>query len=168
MTSFRLPSAVARIAAATALALGTLAGAHAAANPPIRMADGVEYMCGGSDKAEAQFLQMVAPRWAATLEFALGQGSRSGPPSDVQVLVRDRYNGRLVMQTTATGPLMLTRLEPGSYEVEATLGGITLSQQLNVFNGVPATARFVWPSNIDVPPLAGSTMVTQDASAARR
>ena len=34
--------------------------------------------------------------------------------------------------------------------------------------GMPVRARFVWPSNIDVPPLAGSTMVTQDASAARR
>lgn len=168
MTSFRLPSAVARTVATVALALGSFAAAQAAANPPIRMADGVEYMCGGSDKAEAQFLQMVSPRWAATLEFALGNGSRGSLPSDIQVLVRDKYNGKRVMETTATGPLMLTRLEPGSYDVEATLGGITLTQQVNVFNGVPVRARFVWPSNIDVPPLAASTMVTQDASAARR
>ncbi|MGJ7492675.1 hypothetical protein [Variovorax sp. ZT4R33] len=168
MTSFRLPFAVARTVATATLALGTFVSAQAAANPPIHMADGVEYMCGGSDKAEAQFLQMVSPRWAATLEFALGNGSRGSLPSDIQVLVRDKYNGRLVMETTATGPLMLTRLEPGSYEVEATLGGITLSQQVNVFNGVPVKARFVWPSNIDVPPLAGSTIVTQDASAPGR
>lgn len=168
MTPIRVTSAVARTVATAALALGTLAGAHAAANPPIRMADGVEYMCGGADKTEAQFLQTVSPRWAATLEFALGQGARGALPSDVQVLVRDKYNGKLVMETAATGPLMLTRLEPGSYDVEATLGGITLTQQVNVFNGLPVTARFVWPSNIDVPPLAGSTMVTQDASAARR
>jgi hypothetical protein len=168
MTPFRVTSGVARTVATAALAWGTLAVGHAAANPPIRMADGVEYMCGGADKTEAQFLQMVSPRWAATLEFALGQGARGTPPSDVRVLVRDKYNGKLVMETTATGPLMLTRLEPGSYDVEATLGGITLTQQVNVFNGMPVKARFVWPSNIDVPPLAGSTMVTQDASAARR
>lgn len=168
MISFRVTSAAARTVATAALALGALAGAHAAANPPIRMADGVEYMCGGADKVEAQFLRTVSPRWAATLEFALGQGARGALPPDVQVLVRDKYNGKLVMETTATGPLMLTRLEPGSYDVEATLGGITLTQQVNVFNGLPVTARFVWPSNIDVPPLAGSTMVTQDVSAARR
>ena len=170
MASFRVTSTVTRTVVTAALALGALAGAHAAANPPIRMADGVEYMCGGADKVEAQFLRTVSPRWAATLEFALGQGARGALPSDVQVLVlvRDKYNGKLVMETTATGPLMLTRLEPGSYDVEATLGGITLTQQVNVFNGLPVTARFVWPSNIDVPPLAGSTMVTQDVSAARR
>jgi hypothetical protein len=168
MTSFRVTSAVARTLATAALALGTLATAHAAPNPPIRMADGIEYMCGGSDKAEAQFLQMVSPRWAATLEFALGQGTRGTLPTDVQVLVRDKYSGKLMMEATATGPLMLTRLEAGTYDVEATVGGITLTQTLNVFNGLPVKARFVWPSNIDVPPLSGSTMVTQDASAARR
>lgn len=168
MTPHRVTSAVARTLATTALALGALSGAHAAANPPIRMADGVEYMCGGADRSEAQFLQTVSPRWAATLEFALGQGARGALPSEVQVVVRDKYNGKRVMETTATGPLMLTRLEPGAYDVEATLGGITLSQQVNVFNGMPVRARFVWPSNIDVPPLAGRTIVTQDASAARR
>lgn len=168
MTSFHLTSAVARTVATAVLTLGALVAAQAAANPPIRMADGVEYMCGGADKTEAQFLQTVSPRWAATLEFSLGQGARAALPSEVQVLVRDKYNGKLVMETTATGPMMLARLEPGSYDVEATLGGITLAQQVNVFNGMPVRARFVWPSNIDVPPLAGSTMVTQDASAARR
>ncbi|HEY9224092.1 MAG TPA: hypothetical protein VIP27_08040, partial [Variovorax sp.] len=101
MTLFRVTSAVARTVATAALAWGTLVAAQAAANPPIRMADGVEYMCGGADKTEAQFLQMVSPRWAATLEFALGQGARGTLPSDVQVLVRDKYNGKLVMETTA-------------------------------------------------------------------
>jgi hypothetical protein len=42
MTSFRVTSAVARTVATAALALGALPGAHAAANPPIRMADGIE------------------------------------------------------------------------------------------------------------------------------
>ncbi|RYD77082.1 MAG: neuraminidase [Sphingobacteriales bacterium] len=37
-----------------------------------------------------------------------------------------------------------------------------------VFNGGHVTSRFQWPSNIDVPPLSGSTIVTQDASAASR
>jgi hypothetical protein len=124
-------------------------------------------MCGGSDKAEAQFLQTVSPRWAATLEFTLGQGART-VPTDVLVRVRDQYNGRLVMEATATGPLMLTRLEAGTYEVEATVGGITLTQSLTVFNGGHVTSHFQWPSNIDVPPLSGSTIVTQDASAASR
>ena len=166
MKSFRIPHHAIAAAAGAALLVG-LTSVHAAANPPIRMADGVEYMCGGASKDEANFLQMVAPRWAATLEFTLSPTSRGAAPDDVKVLVRSKYTGKQIMEATATGPLMLTRLEPGVYEVEATVGGVTLTQLLNVFNGMPAKARFVWPSNIDVPPLAGRTMVTQDATASR-
>ena len=158
---------------ATALLAGSmlflgLTSAYASANPPIRMVDGVEYMCGGANTDEASFMQMVAPRWAATLEFALAPTSRAATPDDVKLRVRSKYTGKQVMEATATGPLMLARLDPGVYEVEATVGGITLTQLLTVFNGMPAKARFVWPSNIDVPPLAGRTMVTQDATASRQ
>ncbi len=168
MNTSRLSRRAAAWTAGTALFVAGLAPAFAAANPPIRLADGVEYMCGGADRDEARFLQMVSPRWAATLEFTLGQGARSALPEDVKVLVRSKYTGRQVMEVTASGPMMLTRLEPGTYDVEATVGGVTLTQQLNVFNGVASRARFVWPSNIDVPPLDGRTMVTQDASSSRQ
>jgi len=167
MNILEIPRCAMTVLAGTALFLG-LTSAHASSNPPIRMVEGVEYMCGGASKDEARFMQMVAPRWAATLEFALGQTARGAPPDDVKVLVRSKYTGKQVMEATATGPLMLTRLEPGVYEVEATVGGVTLTQLLTVFSGLPAKARFVWPSNIDVPPLAGRTMVTQDATASRQ
>jgi len=167
MNIFPIPRCAVAAMAGSALFL-CLTSAHAATNPPIRMVDGVEYMCGGASKDEARFMQMVAPRWAATLEFALGQTSRGVSPEDVKVLVRSKYTGKQVMEATATGPLMLTRLEPGVYEVEATVGGVTLTQLLTVFNGTTANARFVWPSNIDVPALAGRTVVTQDATASRQ
>ncbi|MBB1604166.1 hypothetical protein [Variovorax sp. UMC13] len=165
MNFIRTSRRAAPLVAGAALLFCGLMSAHASANPPIRMADGVEYMCGGANKDEASFLKMVAPRWAATLEFALGQGARGAAPGDVQVLVLNKYTGKPVMEATATGPLMLARLEPGDYAVEATVGGVTLTQELTVFNGMPTSARFVWPSNIDVPPLSGRTMLTQGVSA---
>ena len=50
----------------TAAFFGAMTSAHAFSNPPIQMAQGVEYMCGGTSKDEAAFMQMVSPRWAAT------------------------------------------------------------------------------------------------------
>ncbi|RZL64466.1 MAG: hypothetical protein EOP81_08420 [Variovorax sp.] len=146
------------LAAATVGGAALLAGAltpaqaaQAVTNPPIRMAEtGIEYMCGGKGQAEMAFMQTVAPRWAATLEFAVSNGRRGEFTERAQVQVRDKYNGHLVMKALSQGPFMLTRLEPGAYDVDVTLGGLTLTQSITVIAGVPARALFVWPSNFDM------------------
>ena len=125
-----------------------------AANPPIRMAQGIEYMCGGANRDEAEFLKMVSPRWSTTLEFAVNRGQRGAFPVPVQVKVRDRYNGHAVMQAEVDGPLMLARLEPGAYEVEASVGGVSVVQQVTVIGGYAASALFLFPSNVDFAALA--------------
>ncbi|MDM0111735.1 hypothetical protein QTI66_06210 [Variovorax sp. J22R133] len=131
---------------------GAMACAHAVVNPPIRMApQGIEYMCGGTGKDEAAFMEMVSPRWAATLEFAVNQDKGSAAAAGVKVRVRNSYNGDAVMEVMADAPYMLARLDPGSYVVEATLDGLTLIQPLHVFAGQASRAVFVWPSNLSAP-----------------
>lgn len=152
-----------RPAAALAI-LGAFTSAQALANPPIRVAQGIEYMCGGKSNAEVTFMETVAPRWAATLEFAVSRGKPGQFPSDVKVVVRERYSGRLVMEAATGAPIMLARLDPGAYEVEATLAGITLQQPLTVFNGLSSKAMFVWPSNVDFAAAMGLPRPEQQAS----
>ena len=131
--------------------------AHASAamvsNPPIRMApQGVEYMCGGSGQAEASFMETVAPRWAASFQFAMNQpGDAPARLTGVKLVVTDAYNGYQVLDVMADAPHLLARLAPGTYKVEATLDGLTLIQQLTVVNGRGARATFVWPSNLSAP-----------------
>ncbi|GAA4342901.1 hypothetical protein GCM10023165_24910 [Variovorax defluvii] len=147
MTPIRFGGPTAALAAAMIWAACT--PAQALTNPPIRMAQGIEYMCGGTSSDEAAFMRMVSPRWAATLEFTVHRAKVGPMPSDIQVLVRERYTGRPVMEAVATAPYFLARLDPGAYEIEATLSGVTLRQPLVVFNGVGSRATFVWPSNVD-------------------
>lgn len=152
-----------RPAAALAI-LGAFTSAQALTNPPIRIAQGIEYMCGGKSSAEASFMETVAPRWAATLEFTVSRGKPGQFPSDVKVVVRERYSGRLVMEAATGAPIMLARLDPGAYEVEATLAGITLQQPLTVFNGQSSKVMFVWPSNVDFAAAMGLPRPEQQAS----
>ena len=170
MTPCTLPSrsgVAAALCCGVALLAGLASTAQAAANPPIQMTGGIEYMCGGATREEAAFLQMVAPRWSTQLEFTVNRGQAGAFPVPVQVKVRDRYNGHAVMQTWATGPTMLARLEPGAYEVEAVAGGISVVQQVTVIGGYAARAQFVFPSNVDYAALAQPARTMAQAPAAR-
>jgi len=142
-----------RQAAALALGGASLLGAlsaHAAFNPPIHMTNGIEYMSGGVSSDEAALMQAVAPRWPATFEFAVKDGSRSNFAADIAVTVRDAAGRTVLSQVTAQGPFMVARLDPGRYEVEATLAGRTLKQTVEIHAGSPTRTLFLWPAGTDV------------------
>lgn len=141
-----------RSAAALALVSASLTGAlsaQAAYNPPIHMANGVEYMSGGISSDEAALMQVVAPRWPATFEFAVKDGTRSDFAADVAVTVRDASGHAILSKVNAEGPFMVARLDPGRYEVEATLAGLTLKQTIEVHAGSPTRTLFLWPAGTD-------------------
>ena len=88
----------------------------------------------------------------------MSRGPRGQFPESVEVKVIDRYSGTEVMQAASSGPLMLARLEPGTYDVQATLGNLTLTQTVTIALGVPGRALFLWPSNFD---MAAATLPRQ-------
>jgi hypothetical protein len=129
---------------AGAAGLGLAWPAHALYNPPIRMAQGIEYMSGGVGSEEAAFMEMVAPRWAATLAFGVKGGKPADFGAEVKVQVRDAASGSAVLDVSSTGPFMMLRLAPGSYQVEVTLAGQTVTQPLTVQPGEASRAQFEW------------------------
>lgn len=140
---------MAAVAIGSASLFGALA-AHAIYNPPIHMVNGIEYMSGGVSSDEAALMENVSPRWPATFEFAVKDGSRSDFAADVAVTVRDS-SGRVVLgKVTADGPFMVARLEPGRYDVEATLAGQTLKQQVEIHAESATRTLFVWPAGTNV------------------
>lgn len=168
-TRFRRPLAVLVLGGAAAL-LGAVTSAHAFSNPPIQVAQGIEYMSGGAAKDEAAFMEMVSPRWAATIEFGVSDGKgaqQPGFPAKASIEVRQKYTGQSILNVQTQAPYMLARLNPGAYDVNVTLGGLTLTQSLVVIAGVPARASFVWPSNFDMasvtPPLPQALAQTSAA-----
>lgn len=127
--------------------LGLVSKAHAIYNPPIRMSQqGVEYMAGGIGSEEAEFMETVAPRWAATLAFGVKDGKPADFAAEVKVLVRETASGKTVLDVTSAGPFLVARLDPGAYTVEATLDGQSMTQPLTVPEHDGARVQFVWPS----------------------
>jgi len=124
--------------------------AHAVYNPPIHMMNGIEYMSGGVGSDEAELMETVAPRWPATFEFAVKDGKRADFAAEVVVTVRNASGETVLSRVVADGPFMVARLDPGHYEVEATLGGQTLKQQVDVLPGSPSRTTFVWPAGTSI------------------
>jgi hypothetical protein len=133
--------------AATLAALGfSLFGiglAQAAPLPPMHKIDGIETMTGGIGEGQSSAMETEGKHWPLTLEFATKDHAKSDFAADVKVMVRDA-KGHTVLQTTSSGPFLLARLDPGNYTVEATFGGKTLQQKVEV-GKAPTRHLFLWP-----------------------
>ena len=143
------PLAAAMLCGAVLLA-ALSSSAHAAFNPPIRMAHGIEYMSGGIGSDEAKLMETVAPRWPATFEFAIKDHKGAEFASDVRVTVRDSHGAVLLDNVESAVPFMVARLDPGTFELEARLRGNTLKQTLQLRPGTPARVAFLWPAGTDM------------------
>ena len=151
MKPFLSPARSLLVAAACGVALLGAISAYAA-NPPIYMTHGVEYMSGGIGADEAELMQTVSPRWAATFEFAVKDRKGADLAANVHVTVRDKSGTALLDNVVSGGPYMVARLEPGQYEVEAQLGGQSLKQPLQIMAGAPAKATFLFPAGTAIAP----------------
>lgn len=149
MRTQRIWQPAAAIVIGSASLFGALA-AHAVYNPPIHMLNGIEYMSGGVSSEEAELMENVAPRWPATFEFAVKNGKRSEFAAEVVVTVRSSSGQAVLSRVVADGPFMVARLDPGRYEVEATLAGQTLKQEVEISAGSATRTLFVWPAGTNI------------------
>jgi len=116
--------------------------------PPVQHAGNIEYVSGGIGKDESKAIERAAKGWPLTLEFATKDKQRSDFVADVAVVVRDA-KGRVALKTESDGPFLLAKLSPGKYEVDATLDGKTLHEQISVRRGEPTRKTFLWPAGTD-------------------
>ncbi|MEO7885275.1 MAG: carboxypeptidase regulatory-like domain-containing protein [Polaromonas sp.] len=140
-----------RAALATLLGALTAGSAFAQASsplPPVRSSGSVQYLSGGIGVDESAAIRSASAQWPLTLEFAIKGRQRADFAADVTVRVRDT-RGQDVLQATSEGPFLLARLAPGSYTVEATLGGQTLQRKVEVKSGQSAKEVFLWAADAD-------------------
>jgi len=147
MSTSSLQARFAALAGLASLAMAAASGAHATTyNPPIRMSGGVEYMSGGIGADEAALMRSVEPRWPASFEFTVADGSHGDFAAGLQVTVRSEAGQTILDHVESGGPVMVVRLEPGRYMVQASLAGKVIERNILVNAGSSTHIVFEWPA----------------------
>jgi hypothetical protein len=136
------------VAALGVLLMGSSWAQDASPLPPVQSSGSVEYLTGGVGSDESKAIEQASRQWPLTLEFAVKNQNRADFAADVKTAIRST-DGRSVIQLDSAGPIVLAKLSPGRYTVDATLAGKTLHERVNVKPGQHAKAVFVWPEGTD-------------------
>jgi hypothetical protein len=132
--------------AAGALALALSFSAAAAPLPVPVTENGITYLSGGFDPEEALVMQAEARRYPLRLVFSAGE--RNEFLADVKVTIRDTA-GKVLLDTYATGPIMLVGLPAGEYTIRAAKVSPDAPMQGSVEVTANGEARldFHWPQS---------------------
>ena len=133
------------IASALGLALLAALPARASTNPdllPPTLKSGlVTYMSGGISREQQFAMERDSAQFPLELHFLA-----SGPAyalAYVPVTIRDQ-SGRVVLDTSADGPLLLADLPDGQYTVSARYNGQTETLAGTIQHGQHQTLAFDW------------------------
>ena len=129
------------------LAVISLAGAaHAdeSSLPPERSQGSVTYISGGIGKDEADAMKQAASRYSLAIEMASPVSPRAQYVADVKIDIRDQ-RGATVLSTISDGPILLAKLPPGRYTVNAARNGVSQQRNIVVGSGGPLRAMFSFP-----------------------
>jgi hypothetical protein len=111
--------------------------------PPEETDGKVANMSGGISAEQASAMRRVASRYTLELEFLLTGEERNLALAYVPVTVRDR-SGKVVLDRTSDGPLMLVQLPEGHYSVTASNTGKTETREVKIERGHHKTVIFSW------------------------
>ena len=103
------------------------------------------FLNGGVTKDEADLMRQQAPRYPLEIQLAR-RGETPGRNefvAEAQLRVLDG-SGRVVLERADAGPIFLASLPDGAYTVEATLGGQTKTQRVQISNGPHSAVTFLW------------------------
>lgn len=106
--------------------------------PKLQTRNGIEYMNGGAGTEGVDYMKARGNEFALQLTFS-GRGGEYAVAERVAVL----SGGRELIAVADAGPLMMFKLPPGSYTVEATFKGVVEKRSVSVGQG---TRKLNWNS----------------------
>ena len=129
-----------------ALVLGSAISLVAHAQMPApQTVGGVTYLAGGIGEGEVAALREQAPGYSAMFEFVeVEPGSTHGNwTADIALDVKS--GGQTLASINVPGPVLLLKLAPGRYTLEATHADVKLSKTIEIkARGPLLRDRFIW------------------------
>ena len=132
-----------KVAVILGLALPMMALAQESALPLAKSQGPVTYVTGGIGLDESTALRQEQKNYPLSLLFTAGK--RGAYVANVQVTVRNA-NGKVLLDSASSGPIMLVRLPRGEYRVSAELRGEAKQASVKVPEKGTSTLSFNWPS----------------------
>lgn len=113
--------------------------------PQAETYQGVEYVSGGFGSDMSEAFKAAQSQYPLALTFAAVDEDGGARPyvAEVRVVVKKK-DGATVLEVPSAGPYLLARLEPGSYNVEATYQGETQTRQVTVGENGSAQEVITW------------------------
>ena len=129
---------------AALIILGSLCTNAFSQIPVVKIQGAVTYLSGGIGDDEEIQIRREAKDYGVLLEFAeVERDTLHGRwTSDVSVTVKSAANA--VLSTTTDGSLMLVKLKPGSYVIDAERQGVKQTERIEVNANAVARERFFW------------------------
>jgi hypothetical protein len=120
------------IAMLTVAVLAPVAAVHAGTVLQEHSQGPVSYVSGGIGVDEADAIREAAAAYPLTLEMATAAGGpRDAYVANAKVDIRDA-GGKIVLDTTTDGPLMLVNLPSGVYHVAVNWNGVQREKTVQV------------------------------------
>lgn len=124
-------SAATAIAAGPDLSKTPLNATAASILPKVQSANGIEYMNGGSGTEAVDFMNTRGKEFPLQITFS-GRGGEYGVAEKFSVLSA----GKEVVSVPNAGPLVMFKLAPGNYTLEATFKGVVEKRNVSVGSGI--------------------------------
>ena len=114
--------------------------ANFSSSPQVKMYQGIPYISGGVGDEQRDLLQAQSREYNVQLTFATKEGNYL---ADIPVTIVDSQ-GRKVLDAVSEGPLLYTKLPPGTYNMIAQADGQTHQRKVQVNQQQVAQLVFTW------------------------
>ncbi len=131
VVSLALAAATAALAAEPDMSKTPLDATAASVLPKVETAGGIEYMNGGSGTEGVDYMRARGNEFALQIVFS-GRGGEYGVAEKLTI----RNAGRELITVPDAGPILMFKLPPGSYTVEATFKGVVEKRSVVVGRSV--------------------------------
>ena len=123
--------AVAIAAPLPAVSNTPLDAAAASLLPKVQSTNGVAYMNGGSGTENADYMKSRGSEFPLQIVFS-GRGGEYGVAEKVTI----RSGGNELLTVPDAGPILMFKLPPGNYTVEASFKGVIEKRTVSIGRGV--------------------------------
>ena len=126
-----LTGAVVAVAAPLPAGSTPLDAAAATVLPKVENVNGIAYMNGGSGTEGVDYMKTRGSEFPLQIVFS-GRGGEYGVADKVTI----RSGDRELLMVPDAGPILMFKLPPGNYSVEATFKGVAEKRSVSIGSGV--------------------------------